>query len=187
MFWVVEPSTSRFSLSHGRLGTSNNTTKDFKHQKSEKRPLVVSFFVSPIGCPWMFHKESIFLRLFLHYPILGPPIRGAHVEKALHMVVGFDANPHIYSCKNKRFEIIIQFRTDLDWFHVDYVDSLKKMNTIEHHQINWSHPERPRCQRWPKCSISVKSAVASTDGSTGGSRLGRVLGDGWSMVKFLWF
>ena len=55
----------------------------------------------------MFHKESVFLRLFLHYPILGPPIRGAHVEKALHMVVGFDANPHIYSCKNKRFEIII--------------------------------------------------------------------------------
>ena len=55
----------------------------------------------------MFHKESVFLRLFLHYPILGPPIRGAHVENALHMVVGFDANPHIYSCKNKRFDIII--------------------------------------------------------------------------------
>ena len=55
----------------------------------------------------MFHKESVFLRLFLHYPILGPTIRGAHVENALHMVVGFDANPHIYSRKNKRFEIII--------------------------------------------------------------------------------
>ena len=55
----------------------------------------------------MFHKESVFLRLFLHYPILGPRIRGAHVENALHMVVGFDANPHIYSRKNKRIEIII--------------------------------------------------------------------------------
>ena len=55
----------------------------------------------------MFHKESVFLRLFLHYPILGPPIRGAHVENALRMAVGFDENPHIYSRKNKRFEIIM--------------------------------------------------------------------------------
>ena len=85
----------------------------------------------------MFHKESVFLRLFLHYPILGPRIRGAHVENALHMVVGFDANPRIYSRKNKRFEIIIlNFGQILIGSMLNTLIFLKKMNAIEHHQIN---------------------------------------------------
>ena len=86
MFQVVEPSTSSFFVSHCRFGTSNNTTKDFEHQNRLKRPLAVPFFVPPIGRSTKNFKETVVLRLFLHYPILRPRILGVHCANALHMV-----------------------------------------------------------------------------------------------------